>query len=109
MIYEHPQVEGVAGFLSWRCRLCHDAEPAHTERDRERKRRAYARAGIPVCVLIDDFDDRGTVSVLTSPRPDDGVDSDAHCVAYGTEVTLPDGPAKGFTIGEALTGPPRST
>ncbi|WP_432002753.1 Uma2 family endonuclease [Streptomyces sioyaensis] len=85
--------------------------PGHDglERDRERKRRAYARAGIPVYVLIDDYDDHGTVSVLTSPRPDDGVYTNAHHVGYGTDVTIPEGPAKGFTIGESITGPPRDT
>ncbi|MFG2864488.1 Uma2 family endonuclease [Streptomyces sioyaensis] len=84
--------------------------PGHDglERDRERKRRAYARAGIPVYVLIDDYDDHGTVSVLTSPRPDDGIYTNAHHVGYGTEVSIPEGPAKGFTIGEAITGPPRN-
>lgn len=44
----------------------------HQERDRVRKRREYARAGIPVY------------------------------------VTIPEGPAKGFVIGEAITGPKRS-
>ncbi|MFI2186183.1 Uma2 family endonuclease [Streptomyces sioyaensis] len=85
--------------------------PGHdgVERDRERKRRAYARAGIPIYVLIDDYDGHGTVTVLTAPRPDEAVYTDAHCVAYGTDVTIPDGPAKGFTIGEAITGPPRNT
>ncbi|WP_185842446.1 Uma2 family endonuclease [Streptomyces sp. WAC 06725] len=37
------------------------------ERDRIRKRRAYACAGIPVYLLIDDFTMRGTVTVLTGP------------------------------------------
>ncbi|MFF1744663.1 Uma2 family endonuclease [Streptomyces mirabilis] len=44
----------------------------HQERDRVRKRRAYARAGIPVYVIIDAHDNQGTV----------------------TDVTIPEGPAK---------------
>lgn len=81
--------------------------PGHDgiERDRERKRRAYSRAGIPVYVLIDDHDGHGTVTVLSAPSPDEAVYTDAHCVAYGTEVTIPEGPAKGFVIGDAITGP----
>ncbi|MFI2237770.1 Uma2 family endonuclease [Streptomyces chrestomyceticus] len=45
--------------------------PGHEERERDRvrKRRAYARAGIPVYVLIDDYDLRGTVTVFTVPVP----------------------------------------
>ncbi|GAA2354541.1 Uma2 family endonuclease [Streptomyces cuspidosporus] len=74
-------------------------------RDRERKRRAYARAGIPLYVMIDDFDGEGTVSVLTSPNPDKAVYADEHRVPYGTDAVVPDGPAKGFVIGEAITKP----
>lgn len=85
--------------------------PGHdgVERDRDRKRRAYARAGIPVYVLIDDHDGHGTVTVLSTPRPDEAVYTDAHCVAYGIDVLIPEGPAKGFVIGESITGPPRNT
>ncbi|WP_241028779.1 Uma2 family endonuclease [Streptomyces verrucosisporus] len=45
--------------------------PGHhsIERDRVHKRRAYARAGVPVYVLIDDHDGHGTVTVLTPPPP----------------------------------------
>ncbi|MGW5448312.1 Uma2 family endonuclease [Streptomyces asiaticus] len=74
-------------------------------RDRERKRRAYARAGIPLYVLIDDFDGDGTVVVLTNPNPDKAVYADEHRVPYGTDAVIPDGPAKGFVIGEAIVGP----
>jgi Uma2 family endonuclease len=80
---------------------------AATQRDRVRKRRAYARAGIPVYVLVDDHDGHGTVTVLTSPDPDEGVYAAEVRVPYGTEITLPEGPAKGFTITESLTGPLR--
>ncbi|AWZ08226.1 MULTISPECIES: Uma2 family endonuclease [unclassified Streptomyces] len=76
-------------------------------RDRVRKRRAYAHAGIPVYILIDDFDDGGTVTVLTSPDPEKAVYEDEVRAAYGTSVTIPAGPAKGFAIGEDITGPGR--
>ncbi len=29
-------------------------------------------------------------------------------MAYGIDVVIPEGPAKGFVIGEAITGPARS-
>ncbi|MEV0641851.1 Uma2 family endonuclease [Streptomyces sp. NPDC050619] len=77
------------------------------DRDRIRKRREYARAGIPVYVLIDDYDDQGAVTLFTGPRPDKADWEDIHRVPYGTEVTVPEGPAKGFVIGEAITGPKR--
>lgn len=32
---------------------------------------------------------------------------DEHRVPYGTEAVVPEGPAKGFVIGEAITGPRR--
>ncbi|MFD4866189.1 Uma2 family endonuclease [Streptomyces sp. NPDC058412] len=74
------------------------------ERDRSRKRRAYARAGIPVYVIIDDFDGHGTVSVLTGPVPGEARYASEVRMPYGTEVIIPDGPAKGFVIGEGITG-----
>ncbi|MFE2515135.1 Uma2 family endonuclease [Streptomyces mirabilis] len=80
----------------------------HQERDRVRKRRAYARAGIPVYVIIDDHDNQGTVTVLTEPQPETADWVGVHRVPYGTDVTIPEGPAKGFVIGEAITGPKRS-
>ncbi|MEU2333311.1 Uma2 family endonuclease [Streptomyces sp. NPDC013172] len=77
------------------------------DRDRIRKRREYARAGIPVYVIIDDYDSHGAVTLFTGPRPDKADWEDIHRVPYGTEVTVPEGPAKGFVIGEAITGPKR--
>lgn len=77
------------------------------DRDRIRKRREYARAGIPMYVLIDDYDGQGAVTLFTGPRPDKAEWEDIHRVPYGTEVTIPEGPAKGFVIGEAITGPKR--
>lgn len=80
----------------------------HQERDRVRKRREYARAGIPVYVIIDDYDSQGTVTVLTEPQPEKADWVGVHRVPYGTDVTIPEGPAKGFVIGETVTGPKRS-
>lgn len=77
------------------------------DRDRIRKRREYARAGIPVYVIIDDYDGQGAVTLFTGPRPDKADWEDIHRVPYGTEVTVPEGPAKGFVMGEAITGPKR--
>ncbi|MEU9243885.1 Uma2 family endonuclease [Streptomyces sp. NPDC048385] len=77
------------------------------DRDRIRKRREYARAGIPVYVIIDDYDGQGAVTLFTGPRPDKAEWEDIHRVPYGTEVTIPEGPAKGFVIGETITGPKR--
>ncbi|KIZ13960.1 Uma2 family endonuclease [Streptomyces natalensis] len=76
-------------------------------RDRVRKRSAYARAGIPVYVIIDDYDDHGHVTVLTSPLPEVATYGDSMRRPYGTDITIPEGPAKGFTIGESITGLPR--
>ncbi|WP_246203632.1 Uma2 family endonuclease [Streptomyces tailanensis] len=78
------------------------------DRDRVKKRREYARAGIPVYVLIDDYDGQGAVTLFTGPRPDKADWEDIHRVPYGTDVTIPEGPAKGFVIDEAITGPKRS-
>ncbi|MFD4502012.1 Uma2 family endonuclease [Streptomyces sp. NPDC058457] len=77
------------------------------DRDRIRKRREYARAGIPVYVIIDDYDGQGAVTVFTGPRPDKADWEDIHRVPYGTEVTVPESSAKGFVIGETITGPKR--
>ncbi|AKZ56577.1 hypothetical protein SAM23877_3530 [Streptomyces ambofaciens ATCC 23877] len=78
------------------------------DRDRVRKRREYARAGIPVYVIVDDHDAQGTVTVLTEPRPDKGDWLGVVRVPYGTDAEVPKGPAMGFVIGEAVTGPKRA-
>nr|WSY53076.1 Uma2 family endonuclease [Streptomyces sp. NBC_00886] len=77
------------------------------DRDRIRKRREYARAGIPMYLLIDDYDGQGAVTLFTGPRPDKADWEDIHRVPYGTDVTISEGPAKGFVVGEAITGPKR--
>ncbi|MDX3226057.1 Uma2 family endonuclease [Streptomyces sp. ME19-01-6] len=81
--------------------------PGHEaqSRDRKRTRRAYARAGIPRYVIVDDFDGDGTVTVLTSPNPGEAGYADEHRVPYGTGAVVPDGPAKGFVIGDAIVRP----
>ncbi|MEV2251141.1 Uma2 family endonuclease [Streptomyces sp. NPDC050147] len=73
------------------------------ERDRIRKRREYAGAGIPLYVLVDDHDGDGYVVLLTSPNPKKATYTDEHRVPYGTDAVLPEGPAKGFVIGEDIT------
>ncbi|PWI10901.1 hypothetical protein DIZ27_08535 [Streptomyces sp. NWU339] len=80
--------------------------PGHRnlQRDRVRKCREYARAGIPVYVIIDDFDDEGAVLVLTSPDPKKAKYADEHRVPYGTDAVIPEGPAKGFAVGKAIVG-----
>ncbi|WP_308408904.1 Uma2 family endonuclease [Streptomyces sp. AC558_RSS880] len=78
--------------------------PGHRDlqRDRIRKRREYARAGIPVYVVVDDFDDDGAVLVLTSPDRKKGKYADEHRAPYGTDAVVPEGPAKGFAIGKEI-------
>ncbi|WPO73274.1 Uma2 family endonuclease [Streptomyces sp. KN37] len=73
------------------------------ERDRVRKRREYARAGIPVYVIVDDFDEDGAVHVLSLPDPEKATYGETHRVPYGTEAVIASGPAKGFAIGEEIT------
>ena len=77
------------------------------DRDRVKKRREYARAGIPVYVVIDDNDGEGAVTLCTGPRPEAADWGDIRRFAYGREVVIPEGPAKGFVIGEAVTGAKR--
>jgi Putative restriction endonuclease len=72
-------------------------------RDRVRKFRRYALAGIPVYVIIDDFDGEGSVTVLSAPDTRKGVYMTQTCVPYGKDVAIPDGPAEGFTITGELT------
>lgn len=102
----HIDDEGIGVKVSGVSLVVEVVSPGHEcrRRDRARKRREYARAGIPVYVIIDDYDGEGTVTILTEPQPEKADWLGAHRVPYGTEVTIPEGPAKGFTIGEAVTG-----
>ncbi|MET9604489.1 Uma2 family endonuclease [Streptomyces sp. NPDC006512] len=106
---EHVTEDGIGIMASGVELVVEVVSPGHdsVSRDRIRKRRAYARAGIPVYLLIDDHDDRGTVTVLSSPDPEKAVYDDEVRAAYGTAVTIPTGPAKGFTVDESITGAPR--
>ncbi|GGV08546.1 hypothetical protein GCM10010495_21550 [Kitasatospora herbaricolor] len=91
----------------WGRSTSHDWITRARKRDLVRKRRAHARAGIPVHVIVDDLDGDGHVTVLTDPHPDRATYEAEIRVPYGTEVTVPEGPAKGFVIGVAITGEPR--
>ncbi|MCX4550450.1 Uma2 family endonuclease [Streptomyces sp. NBC_01387] len=79
--------------------------PGHRneQRDRVRKRREYARAGISLYVLVDDHDGDGTVVVLASPNSEKANYADEHRVPYGTDAVIQEGPAKGFVIGADIT------
>ena len=73
------------------------------KRDRERKRRAYARAGIPVYILVDDHDEDGKVTMLTRPEPAQARYAGELSLPYGTDLVVPEGSAKGFVIGDDIT------
>ncbi|WP_316522067.1 Uma2 family endonuclease [Kitasatospora brasiliensis] len=73
-------------------------------RDHVLKRRAYAAAGIPVYVIIDDYDDGGAVTVLSEPDPERREYASSTRVPYGKEAVIPEGPAEGFVIGPDITG-----
>lgn len=83
-------------------------DSAARERDRSRKYRAYARAGIPVYVIVDDFDKEGdapgVVTLYTDPKPSAALYRTQTRVPYGTAVVVPPGPLAGFVVDEAVTG-----
>ncbi|MFE9422816.1 Uma2 family endonuclease [Kitasatospora sp. NPDC006697] len=83
--------------------------PGHGSRERDwgRKQRAYARAAIPVYVIVDDHDGSGHVTVHSQPNPAKGLYEASARVPYGTPVAIPEGPAKGFVIDTTITGEPR--
>ncbi|WP_316740154.1 Uma2 family endonuclease [Streptomyces sp. MK7] len=101
---EIPDEEGLGVDASGVKMVIEVTSPGHRnlQRDRVRKRREYARAGIPVYVIVDDFDDEGAVVVLTSPDPRKAKYADEHRVPYGTDAVIPEGPAKGFAVGKAI-------
>ncbi len=80
--------------------------PGHKygQRDRVLKHRAYATAGIPVYVIIDDHDDGGAVTVLSGPDLERGAYARSERTPYGEDAVIPEGPAKGFAIGVGITG-----
>ncbi|WP_407698023.1 Uma2 family endonuclease [Streptomyces apocyni] len=102
---EIPDEEGLGVDAAGVAVIIEVVSPGRTneQRDRIRKRREYARAGIPLYVLVDDHDGDGAVVLLTSPNPQKAIYTDEHRVPYGTDAVLPEGPAKGFVIGADIT------
>ncbi len=101
---EHP--EGLGVLASGVVLVVETISPGKEGRQRDRviKHRAYATAGIPVYVIIDDYDDGGAVTVLSGPDPERGAYARSERTPYGEEAVIPDGPAKGFAIGPGITG-----
>ncbi|MGW6915495.1 Uma2 family endonuclease [Kitasatospora sp. NPDC054939] len=102
---EHP--DGLGVLASGVALVVETVSPGSESRRRDlvQKHRAYAVAGIPVYVIIDDFDDGGAVTVLTGPDPERGAYARSARTPYGEEAIVPEGPAKGFAIGPEITGP----
>ncbi|MFG2909511.1 Uma2 family endonuclease [Kitasatospora sp. NPDC048286] len=101
---EHP--EGLGLLASGIPLVAETVSPGAENRRRGHvlKRRAYAAAGIPVYVIIDDHDGGGAVTVLTDPDPKLRDYASSTKVPYGKEAVIPEGPAKGFVIGPDITG-----
>lgn len=57
--------------------------------DRTKKYRAYARAGVPMYLLIDRFDTRGTMSTLFTEPNEDGTYKRYEAVPFGKPLGLP--------------------
>ncbi|KPC79488.1 MULTISPECIES: Uma2 family endonuclease [Streptomyces] len=57
--------------------------------DRTKKYRAYARAGVPMYLLIDRFDTRGAMSTLFTEPNEDGTYKHSDPVAFGKPLSLP--------------------
>ncbi|MBV6701962.1 Uma2 family endonuclease [Kitasatospora aureofaciens] len=77
-------------------------------RDHVIKHRAYATAGIPVYVIVDDDDHGGAVTILTDPDTERRAYNRSARIPYGEEALIPEGPAKGFVIGPEITGERRT-
>jgi len=58
--------------------------------DRTKKYRAYARAGVPMYLLIDRFDVRGAMATLFTEPNEDGTYKHSDAVPFGKPLTLPD-------------------
>ncbi|MCX4747813.1 Uma2 family endonuclease [Kitasatospora sp. NBC_01287] len=103
---EHP--EGLGVLTSGVGLVVETVSPGSDARQRDlvRKHRAYAQAGIPVYVIIDDYDTGGAVTVLSGPDPKRGAYARSVRTPYGEEALVPEGPAKGFVIGPEITGGP---
>ncbi|MFF2535319.1 Uma2 family endonuclease [Streptomyces cyaneofuscatus] len=57
--------------------------------DRTKKYRAYARAGVPMYLLIDRFDTRGAMSTLFTEPNEDGTFKHTDAVPFGKPLALP--------------------
>ncbi|KOU00873.1 restriction endonuclease [Streptomyces sp. NRRL F-2295] len=57
--------------------------------DRTKKYRAYARAGVPMYLLIDRFDTRGPMATLFTEPNGDGTYKHTDAVPFGKSLTLP--------------------
>ena len=57
--------------------------------DRTKKYRAYARAGVPMYLLVDRFDMRGPMATLFMEPNEDGTYKRSDAVPFGKQLTLP--------------------
>ncbi|MFF2039591.1 Uma2 family endonuclease [Kitasatospora sp. NPDC058170] len=101
---EHP--DGLGILASGVAMVVETVSPGSKSRRRDLvlKHRAYAAAGIPVYVIVDDHDDGGAITVLTGPDTERGAYASSVRTPYGEEAVIPEGPAKGFVIGPEITG-----
>ncbi|MCT2545836.1 Uma2 family endonuclease [Streptomyces atratus] len=58
--------------------------------DRTKKYRAYARAGVPMYLLIDRFDTRGAMATLFTEPNEDGTYKHSDPVPFGKPLALPE-------------------
>ncbi|MEU6014572.1 Uma2 family endonuclease [Streptomyces sp. NPDC047515] len=58
--------------------------------DQTKKYRAYARAGVPMYLLIDRFDTRGAMATLFTEPSEDGTYKQSDPVPFGKPLTLPE-------------------
>lgn len=61
--------------------------PSSRRDDRVAKRDEYARAEVPLYLLVDPFDGQGTTTLFANPRQ--GAYADSHRAAFGEPVELP--------------------
>ncbi|WP_322984183.1 Uma2 family endonuclease [Streptomyces sp. S584] len=58
--------------------------------DRTKKYRAYARAGVPMYLLVDRFDRRGAMTTLFTEPNEDGTYKRSDAVPFGKPLPLPE-------------------
>ncbi|MGY5034918.1 Uma2 family endonuclease [Streptomyces sp. 900116325] len=66
------------------------ASKGNAREDRTKKYRAYARAGVPLYLLIDRFDTRGAMATLFTEPNEDGTYKRSDPVPFGKPLTLPE-------------------